>query len=161
MEPEPPLQSYTPQQSPEPTDREPEPPKPVRVTDPLPATEPTRRSTRDRRPINRYSPSAQHVFWNDPDAFINEAEADAFAFSTTPTVRLVDEPKTYKQALKSKDRDAWIKAMDKELQSIADKGVWTIVPRPRDRSVVGGRWVFKVKMNIDGTISKYKARYVA
>lgn len=63
--------------------------------------------------------------------------------------------------MNSKDKDAWVEAMNKELKSIEDKGVWTIVPRPKDRSVVGGRWVFKVKMNVDGSISKYKARYVA
>lgn len=39
--------------------------------------------------------------------------------------------------------------------------VWDVVYRPRDAAVVGGRWHFKIKYNIDGSVSKFKARYVA
>lgn len=40
-------------------------------------------------------------------------------------------------------------------------GVWDIVDRPTDMPVVGGRWHFKIKLNLDGSIAKFKARYVA
>lgn len=39
--------------------------------------------------------------------------------------------------------------------------MWDIVDRPTNAPVVGGRWHFKIKLNPDGTISKFKARYVA
>lgn len=35
-----------------------------------------------------------------------------------------------------------------------------MVDRPRDRKVIGVKWVYKTKLNPDGTISKYKARLV-
>ena len=40
-------------------------------------------------------------------------------------------------------------------------GVWEIVPRPSDKSVVTSKWIFKIKHAVDGSIDKYKARFVA
>ena len=39
--------------------------------------------------------------------------------------------------------------------------VWEVVPRPQDRSVVGSRCIHKVKYATDGSVEKYKARFVA
>ena len=39
--------------------------------------------------------------------------------------------------------------------------VWEVVPRPQDRSVVGSRWIYKIKYAADGSIEKFKARFVA
>ena len=36
-----------------------------------------------------------------------------------------------------------------------------MVPRPADKSVVGSRWIFKVKQEANGSIEKYKAIFVA
>lgn len=120
-----------------------------------------RRSTRQHKTPDRFTPSSQHTFWVDEDAFIDTKDEDAYAFTTTPTVRLINEPKTFKQAMKSQDKDHWLAAMDKEMESFSKRGVWKVVPRPKNRAVVGGRWVFKVKTNLDGSVAKYKARYVA
>ena len=39
--------------------------------------------------------------------------------------------------------------------------VWEIVPRPQGRSVVGSRWIYKIKYAADGSIEKFKVRFVA
>ena len=39
--------------------------------------------------------------------------------------------------------------------------VWEIVPRPKGKSVVSSKWIFKIKHVADGSIEKYKARFVA
>ena len=39
--------------------------------------------------------------------------------------------------------------------------MWEIVPRPKDKSVVSSKWIFKTKNSADGRIEKYKARFVA
>ena len=36
-----------------------------------------------------------------------------------------------------------------------------MVPRPRDKSVVSSKWIFKTKHLADDNIEKYKARFVA
>lgn len=51
--------------------------------------------------------------------------------------------------------------MDEEYQSIIKNDVWYIVPRPKGKSVVSSKWLFKIKHNVDGSIEKYKARFVA
>ena len=39
--------------------------------------------------------------------------------------------------------------------------VWQVVSRPHDRSMVGSRWIQKIKYAADGSIEKYKAKFVA
>jgi hypothetical protein len=51
--------------------------------------------------------------------------------------------------------------MVEEYDSIVKNSVWDIVPRPIDKSVVGSRWIYKVKQDADGSVEKYKARFVA
>ena len=38
---------------------------------------------------------------------------------------------------------------------------WEITDLPKGKSPVGCKWVFTIKYNADGTISRYKARLVA
>ena len=51
--------------------------------------------------------------------------------------------------------------MEEEYSSIMTNDVWEVVPRPQERSVVGSRWIYKVKYVADGSIKKFKARFVA
>eukprot|EP00253_Pinus_taeda_P032168 PITA_32168 len=51
--------------------------------------------------------------------------------------------------------------MVEEYSSIMTNDVQAMVPKPKDRSVVGSRWIYKIKYAIDGSVKKYKARFVA
>ena len=51
--------------------------------------------------------------------------------------------------------------MVEEYDSIVRNSAWEIVPRPVGKSVVGSRWIYKVKQATDGSVEKYKARFVA
>lgn len=102
-----------------------------------PPVESLRRSGRERRGPQRFTPGGNSV------------------------KVLVVEPGSYKKAMKSEHAKAWEQACRKEVQNIEEMGVWDIVDRPKDSPVVGGRWHFKIKLNPDGTIAKFKARYVA
>jgi hypothetical protein len=51
--------------------------------------------------------------------------------------------------------------MTEEYQSIIKSDVWEIVPRPNSKDVVSSRWLFKTKHVADGSIEKYKARFLA
>ena len=50
--------------------------------------------------------------------------------------------------------------MINEYQSIMKNDVWEIVPR-LEKSVVTSKWIYKIKHAVDGSIKKYKARFVA
>jgi hypothetical protein len=68
----------------------------------------------------------------------------------------VSAPRSYREAMSRPDRTKWEHAMEKELASIKDNDVWTLVPRPEDQKVVDSRWVLRIKD--DGL---YKARFCA
>ena len=51
--------------------------------------------------------------------------------------------------------------MVEEYNSIMTNDVWEVVPTPQNKSVVGSRWIYKIKYAIDGSIEKFKARFVA
>ena len=69
----------------------------------------------------------------------------------------VEEPQTYEQASENK---GWQQAMEDEINMIKKNQTWELVDRPSNRKVIGVKWVYKIKMNPDGTISKFKARLV-
>ena len=51
--------------------------------------------------------------------------------------------------------------MIEDYQSIMKNDVWDVVPRPKGKSVVTSKWIYKIKHVIDGSIEKYKAIFVA
>lgn len=71
------------------------------------------------------------------------------------------DPKSVKQAMNSKESEKWQDAMKKEYKSLLDNGTWKLVEKPRDKNVIGCKWIFSTKRLADGTIEKYKARLVA
>lgn len=58
--------------------------------------------------------------------------------------------------MESSDRDLWMDACKKEIDGMVKKGVWTLVERPKNKNVIRGLWLFKIKHNPDGSILKYK-----
>jgi hypothetical protein len=50
--------------------------------------------------------------------------------------------------------------MIEEYQSIINNDVWEIVPRPKNKDVVSSKWMYKIKHTLDGSIEKYKPRFV-
>jgi hypothetical protein len=71
---------------------------------------------------------------------------------------IVTEPSSFQEEVQD---PTWVDAMVGEYDSIVKNSAWKIVPRPIDKSVVGSRWLYKVKQAADGSVEKYKARFVA
>ncbi|XP_043692925.1 uncharacterized protein LOC122643365, partial [Telopea speciosissima] len=68
------------------------------------------------------------------------------------------EPKNIKEALEDSD---WIVAMQEELHQFERNNVWELVPKPKNHSIIGAKWVFRNKLDEDGSIIRNKARLVA
>jgi len=70
-------------------------------------------------------------------------------------------PQTFAEAMESADSLLWQQAMDAEIQSLEDNNTWSLVVCAPGINVVGSKWVYTIKRNADGSVSKYKARLVA
>ncbi|BBH03428.1 multidrug resistance-associated protein 14 [Prunus dulcis] len=70
---------------------------------------------------------------------------------------VAQNPENFAEASKDK---AWQKAMEAEMDMIEKNETWKLVDRPSDKPVIGVKWVYKTKLNLDGSIQKHKARLV-
>jgi hypothetical protein len=69
--------------------------------------------------------------------------------------------KRFRNIQQSKFRQRWLDACVKEISGMKAKQVYSLTLRPTNWKVIKGRWVLKVKSLPDGSISKYKACFVA
>ena len=73
-------------------------------------------------------------------------------------------PKQFKDVLTSALRSTWFDSMQKEITALLKNKTWNLVsrrdPRLRKRKPTKSRWVYTIKYNRDGTISRYKSRFV-
>ncbi|CAI7746365.1 unnamed protein product [Closterium sp. NIES-53] len=58
--------------------------------------------------------------------------------------------------------EKWREAMDRELKALQERNTWKVVPIgvARNKTILIGKWVFRVKTKANGTIDKFKARWV-
>lgn len=68
------------------------------------------------------------------------------------------EPTSVKEALVDQK---WYMAIKDEYSALQRNETWTLVLTEATTKLIGNKWVFRVKYNLDGSISKYKARLVA
>ncbi|KAL5579067.1 hypothetical protein UlMin_011509 [Ulmus minor] len=73
-------------------------------------------------------------------------------------IMVQSESTTYKHAEKS---SAWKQAMNIEFQVLIKNSTWILVPPDPSYSIIGCKWVFKLKRNSNGSIERHKARLVA
>ncbi|GKC62685.1 retrotransposon protein, putative, ty1-copia subclass, partial [Tanacetum coccineum] len=102
---------------------------------------PIRRSTRTRRPTERmclYIDAEEHELGD------------------------LGEPANYiKAALLDPKSNKWLNAMNVEMQSMKGNKVWVLVELPPNGKIVGSKWLFKKKTDMDRAVHTYKAHLVA
>ncbi|XP_024963218.1 uncharacterized protein LOC112503413 [Cynara cardunculus var. scolymus] len=67
-------------------------------------------------------------------------------------------PKKPSDAMRDLD---WINAMQNELREFERNQVWRLVPRPKDKSIIGTKWAFRKKKDEMGIVVRNKAQLVA
>ena len=51
--------------------------------------------------------------------------------------------------------------MQKEIQALETNSTWEVTYLPLGKTPIGCRWIFKTKLNHDGYVHHYKARFIA
>ena len=84
-------------------------------------------------------------------------------FGHSVIVALDDEkdPSTFSEVKSVPDKLKWEEAMKREMESLWSNEVWELVEPPPNWKIVGSKWIFKHKLDADGTVERYKARLVA
>ncbi|WVZ96571.1 hypothetical protein U9M48_042192 [Paspalum notatum var. saurae] len=54
----------------------------------------------------------------------------------------------------------WGRAIEEEYAALLANRTWDLVPRPSGCNVVTGKWIWTYKRRADGTLDRYKARWV-
>lgn len=68
------------------------------------------------------------------------------------------EPKSVAEAL---SHPGWNGSMKEEIDTCEEIGTWSVVPLPPDVQPIGCRWIYKTKLNADGTFKSLRSRLVA
>jgi hypothetical protein len=70
------------------------------------------------------------------------------------------EPTSLQDALVGPEGPFWRAAVEEEMHSLLGMGTWCYSQLPPGRTALPCKWVFKRKLQADGTIERYKARLV-
>jgi hypothetical protein len=68
------------------------------------------------------------------------------------------EPTCFEQAVRN---PKWNNAMDEEIAALDANATWELVASLEDKKVIRCKWVYKIKHNADGYVSRYKTKLVA
>jgi hypothetical protein len=93
-----------------------------------------------------------------PDRYLGNIEKDS---NSILLLLESNEPVTYKAAVSSPDSNQWINAMRSEMDSMYDNQVWDLVDLPEGVRPLHCKWIYKIKVGLDGKPSVFKARLVA
>nr|ADB85383.1 putative retrotransposon protein [Phyllostachys edulis] len=66
-------------------------------------------------------------------------------------------PKSYRGALADPN---WRAAMDEEFSALKANNTWDLIPCPSSANIVTSKWVFRHKLHPNGSLDRYKARWV-
>ena len=88
-------------------------------------------------------------------------EPDCYSHNLMLEASKLQDPISVTEATFSPDSDKWMKAMQREMESLRENNVWRLVEPPPNRKVIGSKWVFKRKTDANGEVERYKARLVA
>ncbi|KAI3667713.1 hypothetical protein L6452_42782 [Arctium lappa] len=148
--PDPPL-SFPPEP---PSTPPPTPPSPLPQNSPIPppSSAPPPAPTSNPPPAPQPRPSNLRPNPKQPDRF-NPAAYSITTFSSLPL-----EPTSFTVANKCLE---WHQEMADELSALHRNGTWTLVPPVPNANVVNCKWVYRLKTDENGQVTRHKARLVA
>ncbi|GAB2282717.1 hypothetical protein Dimus_039558 [Dionaea muscipula] len=68
------------------------------------------------------------------------------------------EPTTYKTVATNPN---WVKAMEFEYNALLRNNTWSLVLFHPSMNIIGTKWIYRLKLDVQGNVDRYKARLVA
>ncbi|KAJ0712899.1 putative RNA-directed DNA polymerase [Helianthus annuus] len=99
-------------------------------------------------------------FGDDFQLYLVEGSRDEIKIQYQYCFNIEEDPKTYSEAMASRDVAFWKEAINDEMDSIMQNNTWKLSDLPPGCKPLGCKWIFKKKMKVDGSIEKFKARLV-
>ncbi|GJV42832.1 zinc finger, CCHC-type containing protein [Tanacetum coccineum] len=96
----------------------------------------------------------------DFQLYLVEGSRDQVGSQYSYCYSIEEDPRTYNEAMQSRDAAFWKEAIDDEIGSIMENNTWVLSDLPPGFKPLGCKWIFKRKMKVDRTIDKFKARLV-
>lgn len=94
-------------------------------------------------------------------AFLVEGDRNNVLNKIPLLLNIEEDPKTFGEAMSSRDASFWREAVNDEMDSIMSNQTWFLVDLPTGSKPISSKWVFRRKYNADGSIQTFKARLVA
>ena len=91
-------------------------------------------------------------------SFYSYNHFSSHSYSFIASLDFISLPNKVSEALA---HSSWRSAMIEKMDALTDNGTWDLVRLPAVKKAIGCRWMFTVKVNLDGSIAKLKARLVA
>ena len=108
--------------------------------------------------LNNPQPSEDIIHYVDDDVLHQVLRVDLAEFGDVPC------PKKYRDTQSSPLRSEWNASMREEYKTLLQNQTWEYVsrfdPRLRKRKPTKSRWVYTIKYGRNGTIERYKSRFV-
>ncbi|GJU48249.1 zinc finger, CCHC-type containing protein [Tanacetum coccineum] len=99
-------------------------------------------------------------YGSDFQLYLVEGSRDQVGSQYYYCYSIEEDPRTYDEAMQSRDAAFWKEAIDEEIGSIMENNTLVLYDLPPGCKPLGCKWIFKRKMKVDGTIDKFKARLV-
>ena len=74
------------------------------------------------------------------------------------TVVQIPDPNSFEE---TKAKKKWVNVMQEEIDALGENKTWDLVKLPKEKNVVGWKWVYKTKHDSNGNVSRHKSRLVA
>jgi transposase InsO family protein len=110
--------------------------------------------------IPRFEPRRQSPLPEILDEIVVQPPPAVRVFSTDAQPNLNNEPTSFHEAIQRPDADKWIAAMIAEIDSIMENRTWTLCDLPPGKNCITVKWVFKIKLDGNNKIERYKCRIV-
>jgi len=97
-------------------------------------------------------------------AMYNQCIEEFALVTSNEIVKGIVTPMNVKEARQTPEWPKWIESIKKEFKALKDMDCFEMVPRssiPKNKRPIKTRFVFKIKQNSDGSISKLKSRLIA